>query len=109
MNQLPWHTSEIVPLSSIVLRGVENKHTNTSILIAYAADYRLVRIIDLGLTIYRPLLKLKPTCSVDCLGAWAVFNTWPRFVGYLEHSRAIGIRPLFPIFCCLDMRLILPL
>ena len=58
--------------------------------VAYAANYQPVRIIDLGLTIYRPLLELKHACSVDCLGAWAVFNAWPRVFALLLYATVLA-------------------
>ena len=52
-------------------------------IIAYAADYRPIRIIDLGQTIYRPPPKSKCECSVECCGAWAIVTAWTRVFALL--------------------------
>ena len=59
--------------------------------LAYAADYRPIRIIDLGQTIYQPPPKSKCACSVDCYGAWAIVAAWTRVYAATKDSTNIGL------------------
>ena len=52
--------------------------------VVYTAHYRLTRIIDLGMTVYRPPPKLRCTSSVDCHWVWAMVTVWTRVFVLLQ-------------------------